>query len=220
MDSIVWYFGGTEHRRSLQLAAVLLVFIELSSGSKFIFGNVIILESLESLSERTIWGWPKPTFVRQKILFSSFCLPGKNPAQAQNFCDGAKVSSNGESRSSHGESYSSVWQSQQLLRVETFPIRSLLDRIRIAGSCCRGLYASDRRLLYLESMLRSNETKKYCGSSKRCSSCTPTLWESLSIESREAVSQHVAFEQADHDQDPNVLWTIIRETHLTAIHDI
>ena len=47
-----------------------------------------------------------------------------------------------------------------------------------------------------------------------------TLWESLSIESIEEVSQHAAFEQADLDQDPNILWTIIRETHLTAIHGV
>ena len=47
-----------------------------------------------------------------------------------------------------------------------------------------------------------------------------TLWESLSIESREEVSQHAVFEQADLDQDPNVLWTIIKETHLTAINGV
>jgi hypothetical protein len=47
-----------------------------------------------------------------------------------------------------------------------------------------------------------------------------TLWESLSIESREEVSQHADFEQADLNQDPNVLWTIIRETHLAAIHGV
>jgi hypothetical protein len=47
-----------------------------------------------------------------------------------------------------------------------------------------------------------------------------TLWESLSIESREEVSQHADFEHADLNQDPNVLWTIIRETHLTAIHGV
>jgi predicted lactoylglutathione lyase len=47
-----------------------------------------------------------------------------------------------------------------------------------------------------------------------------TLWESLSVESREEVSQHERFIQADLDQDPNVLWIIIRETHLTAIHGI
>ena len=46
------------------------------------------------------------------------------------------------------------------------------------------------------------------------------VWESLSIESREEVSQHAAFEQIDLDQDPNILWTIIRETNLTAIHDV
>ena len=41
-----------------------------------------------------------------------------------------------------------------------------------------------------------------------------TLWESLSIESREEVLE------ADMNQDPNMLWTIIRETHLTAIHGV
>ena len=45
-----------------------------------------------------------------------------------------------------------------------------------------------------------------------------TLWESLSVESREEVSQHAQFLQADLDQDANVLWIIIRATHLTAIH--
>ena len=33
-----------------------------------------------------------------------------------------------------------------------------------------------------------------------------TLWESISIESREEVSQHALFLQADLNQDPNVLW--------------
>ena len=45
-----------------------------------------------------------------------------------------------------------------------------------------------------------------------------TLWKSLSVESREEVSQHAQFLQADLDPYPNVLWIIIRETHLTAIH--
>jgi hypothetical protein len=47
-----------------------------------------------------------------------------------------------------------------------------------------------------------------------------TLWESISIESREEVSQHALYEQADLNQDPNELWIIIRETHLTAIHGV
>ena len=47
-----------------------------------------------------------------------------------------------------------------------------------------------------------------------------TLWESLSEESREEVSQHAQFLHADFDQDSNVLWIIIRETHLTAIHGV
>lgn len=47
-----------------------------------------------------------------------------------------------------------------------------------------------------------------------------TLWESLSIESREEVMQHTRFLEADVSQDPNILWVIIRETHLTAIHGV
>lgn len=47
-----------------------------------------------------------------------------------------------------------------------------------------------------------------------------TLWELLSVESGEEVSQHAQFLQADLDQDPNVLWIIIRGTHLTAIHAV
>ena len=47
-----------------------------------------------------------------------------------------------------------------------------------------------------------------------------TLWESLSIESREEVMQHARFLEADVSQDPNILWLIIRETHLTAIHGV
>ena len=47
-----------------------------------------------------------------------------------------------------------------------------------------------------------------------------TLWESLSIESKEKVSQHAQYIQADLDQDQNVPWTIIRETHLTTIHGL
>jgi hypothetical protein len=34
------------------------------------------------------------------------------------------------------------------------------------------------------------------------------------------VSQHEQFVQADLDQDPNVLWIMIRETHLTAVHGV
>jgi hypothetical protein len=47
-----------------------------------------------------------------------------------------------------------------------------------------------------------------------------TLWESLSIESREEVMQHTRYLEADVSQDPNILWVIIRETHLTAIHGV
>ena len=45
-----------------------------------------------------------------------------------------------------------------------------------------------------------------------------TLWESLSIESKEEVSQHARFLEADIIQDPNIF--IIRETHLTEIHGV
>ena len=47
-----------------------------------------------------------------------------------------------------------------------------------------------------------------------------TLWESMSIESKEEVSQHAQFVQADLLHDPNMPWRIIRETHLTRIHGI
>ena len=47
-----------------------------------------------------------------------------------------------------------------------------------------------------------------------------TLWETMSIESKEEVSQHALFVQAELLHDPNVLWRIIRETHLTNIHGI
>ena len=47
-----------------------------------------------------------------------------------------------------------------------------------------------------------------------------TLWESMSIESKEEVSQHTQFADADLRHDPNLLWTIIRETHLTKVHGI
>jgi hypothetical protein len=68
----------------------------------------------------------------------------------------------------------------------------------------------------LESMLRSKEIRKYYGSSRQCRSSTPLSWSHY----RSNVSQHTDFEQADLNQDPNVLWTIIRETHLTAIHGV
>ena len=47
-----------------------------------------------------------------------------------------------------------------------------------------------------------------------------TLWESLFIESEKEVSQHAQYIQAALDQDPKVLWIIISETHLTAIHAV
>ena len=47
-----------------------------------------------------------------------------------------------------------------------------------------------------------------------------TLWESLSIESKEEASQHARFLEVDIIQVPNILWIIIRETHLTAIHGV
>ena len=40
------------------------------------------------------------------------------------------------------------------------------------------------------------------------------------IESKEEVSQHALLVQADLLHDPNMLWRIIRETHLTNIHGI
>ena len=47
-----------------------------------------------------------------------------------------------------------------------------------------------------------------------------TLWDAMSIESKEEASQHAQFVQADTLRDPNMLWAIIRETHLTAIHGV
>lgn len=44
------------------------------------------------------------------------------------------------------------------------------------------------------------------------------LWESLSVESKEEVTQHADYIAADLANDPNVLWSIIRRTHLTEIH--
>ena len=45
-----------------------------------------------------------------------------------------------------------------------------------------------------------------------------TLWETLSLESKEEIRQHENYEEADLAQNPNTLWTIIVETHVTAIH--
>ena len=45
-----------------------------------------------------------------------------------------------------------------------------------------------------------------------------TLWETISLESKEEIRQHVDYEDADLTQNPNILWTIIVETHVTAIH--
>ena len=42
----------------------------------------------------------------------------------------------------------------------------------------------------------------------------------MSIESKEEVSQLAKFFQADLLHDPNILWRIIPETHLTNIHEI
>ena len=47
-----------------------------------------------------------------------------------------------------------------------------------------------------------------------------TLWETMSIEAKEEISQHALFVQADLLHDPNMLWSIIRETHLTNFHGI
>ena len=42
----------------------------------------------------------------------------------------------------------------------------------------------------------------------------------MSIESNEEVSQHAQFVQAGLLNDPNLLWRIMRENHLTNIHGI
>ena len=44
------------------------------------------------------------------------------------------------------------------------------------------------------------------------------LWQSMSLESREQIKQHPKFEEADLEQDPNILVVIARDTHLTDIH--
>lgn len=53
VNSIAWHLSETEQRRTLQLAAVKLVFNELSFGSKFTSRNVIILELLGRFFKRT-----------------------------------------------------------------------------------------------------------------------------------------------------------------------
>ena len=45
-----------------------------------------------------------------------------------------------------------------------------------------------------------------------------TPWETLSLESIEEVRQHEDYLEADLQQNPNMLWAIIVETHVTAIH--
>ena len=47
-----------------------------------------------------------------------------------------------------------------------------------------------------------------------------SLWDAMSIESKEEASQHEQFVQADILRNPNMLWAIIRETQLTAIHGV
>ena len=75
--------------------------------------------------------------------------------------------------------------------LKTIPIRSLLDKSSgkchqeqratcAAGNVWRKLLtaaldAQFRRLLRFKSMLKSNETSKYCGSSRRCPSSTSLL---------------------------------------------
>jgi hypothetical protein len=101
--------------------------------------------------------------VRQIFLFSSLCRSGENPLFALDIWDGTKdsfddeIGSNSWQRenplfaldiwdgtkdsfddeigSNSWQSISSVWQGQQLPRMETVPIRSLLDQIRISGKC-------------------------------------------------------------------------------------
>ena len=45
-----------------------------------------------------------------------------------------------------------------------------------------------------------------------------TLWATLSLESKEEIRQHDNYVEADLGQNPNILWAIIVETHVTAIH--
>jgi hypothetical protein len=44
------------------------------------------------------------------------------------------------------------------------------------------------------------------------------LWETISVESKEEIRQHEDYVGADLTQNPNTLWSIIVETHVTAIH--
>jgi hypothetical protein len=45
-----------------------------------------------------------------------------------------------------------------------------------------------------------------------------TLLRNVSPESKEEIKQHPDFDAADLSKDANVLWRIIMETHLTAVH--
>ena len=45
-----------------------------------------------------------------------------------------------------------------------------------------------------------------------------TLWDAASVESQEVIRQHDDYEAADLEQDPNLLWMIIVETHLTNVN--
>ena len=45
-----------------------------------------------------------------------------------------------------------------------------------------------------------------------------TLWEKLSLKSIVEVRQHKDYLEADLQQNPNMKWAIIVETHVTAIH--
>jgi hypothetical protein len=47
-----------------------------------------------------------------------------------------------------------------------------------------------------------------------------TLMMSISRESREELRNHPGFQVADLEQDANLLWTIILESHLTAVHGV
>ena len=44
------------------------------------------------------------------------------------------------------------------------------------------------------------------------------LWEYMSVESRQEITQHADYLEADLNQNPNMLFRIATETHVTAIH--
>ena len=76
-----------------------------------------------------------------------------------------------------------------------------------AGALMEFRKEAEKRRMKIVSNLEENESKFYA-----------TLWQSMSLESKEQIKQHVNFVQADLDQDPNVLVLMARDTHLTDIH--